>query len=184
MTRVKHVAGLVLAAVLLWAAGGWAAEAPIGVVDFQRILDESTAGKAAQASINKKGKEMEGKLKARGKELEEMKQQLQREALVMSREMREEKEREFRIKINDFKEMQKTYAQTARELQLRAMADIRKEVDTLATAIGEKEGMSLVIEKQEAGVLYFQPKADLTAKVIERYDAEFARKAAAGATNQ
>ena len=33
--------------------------AKIGVVDFQRILDVSSAGKAARAEITKRGKKME-----------------------------------------------------------------------------------------------------------------------------
>ena len=172
MRHSKLLTGLALAALVLWAAGAGAAEGRIGVVDFQRILDESAAGKAAQAEINKRGKEMETELKAKGEELEKIKAQLQREAMVMSKEMREDKEREFRIKVNDFREMQKDYAKSARELQIRAMGRIRNEIDKLASAVGEKEGFALIIEKQEAGVLYAPTSSDLTARIIERYDAE------------
>jgi len=184
MHTVARAAVLALAAVMIWTTGALAADGAIAVVDFQRILDESAAGKAAQATINKKGKEMETDLKTRGGELEEMKQQLQREALVMSREMREQKERDFRIKLNDFKEMQKEFAQTAREMQLRAMAEIREGVDKIAAAIGEEEGFRLIIEKQEAGVLYMPASIDLTARVIERYDAAYAEQAAKGTASQ
>lgn len=180
MRGMKRTALVIVAAVMLGTTGGWAAEAPIGVVDFQRILDESAAGKVAQESINTRGQKMQTELKAKGAELEEMKNQLQREALVMSREMREEKEREFRIKVNDFKEMQKNYAQTARELQLGAMGRIRKQVDKLAAEIGGKEGFVIIIEKQEAGVLYQQPNIDLTSRIIERYDAQYAQQAETG----
>ena len=130
------------------------------------------AGKAAQAEINKRGKEMEAELKSKGDELESMRTQLQREAMVMSKEMREDKEREFRIKVGDFRDLQQDYAKKARELQIRAMARIRKEIDEVAKAIGEKEGFSLIIEKQEAGVLFAIPAIDLTAQVIQRYDAQ------------
>lgn len=184
MHTVARAAVLALAAMMISTAGARAADVAIGVVDFQRILDESAAGKAAQATINKRGKEMETDLKARGGELEEMKQQLQREALVMSREMREQKERDFRIKLNDFKEMQKEFAQTAREMQLRAMAGIREEVDQIAADIGAQEGLTLILEKQEAGILYMPASIDLTARIIERYDAAFARKTATGAASQ
>ena len=44
--------------------------AKIGVIDFQRILETSSAGKYAQAEINKKGKQMEADLKKRGAEIE------------------------------------------------------------------------------------------------------------------
>jgi outer membrane protein len=172
MKYTKTVAWLMVSVWFGIGAVAAAAEGRVGVVDFQRVLDESVAGKAAQAEINKRGKEMETALKSKGDELEAMRSQLQRDAMVMTGEMREEKEREFRIKVNDLKEMQKDYAKTAREMQIRAMARIRNEVDEVARAIGEKEGFALIIEKQEAGVLFAVPAIDLTAKVIQRYDAQ------------
>ena len=159
--------------VIAWLGCGataMAADPRIGVVDFQRILDESAAGKAAQAEFNKRGKEMEIELKAKGDELEAMRTQLQNDAMVMTAEMREEKEREFRIKVNDFKELQKSYNKTVRELQMRAIARIRQDVGEMIKSIGEKEGFSLIIEKQEAGVLFTAPAVDLTDRVIKRYD--------------
>ncbi len=61
-------------------------EAKIGIVDFQRVLGESSPGKLAKAEINAKGKEMEKILKTKGDEIEELKKKLEREALVMSKE--------------------------------------------------------------------------------------------------
>ncbi len=159
--------------VIAWLGCGatvMAADTKIGLVDFQRILDESAAGKAAQAEFNKRGKEMEAELKTKGEELEAMRTQLQNDAMVMTNEMREEKEREFRIKVNDFKELQKSHNKTVRELQMRAIARIRHDVQEMIKSIGEKEGYSLIIEKQEAGVLFTAPDADLTDRIIKRYD--------------
>ena len=45
---------------------------------------------------------MELELKQKGGEIEELRKQLERESMVMSKEKREEKEREIRIKLNDF----------------------------------------------------------------------------------
>jgi outer membrane protein len=173
MNKVVLWIGLALAVWIGVAPVAGAAESRIGIVDFQRVLDESRAGKAAQETINKRGHEMETELKSKGDELEQMKDQLQRDTLVMSKETREEKERDFRVKLNEFREIQKDYAKTARELQVRAMGRIRKEVDGLARVIAEKEGFGLVIEKQEAGVLYAPAGIDLTDRIIQRYDAEY-----------
>jgi outer membrane protein len=81
----------------------------IGVLDLQRILTSSTHGKNAQAEINKKGEELTADLKGKEKDLEELKSKLEREALVMSPEMRDEKEREFRIKLGDLQSLEKKY---------------------------------------------------------------------------
>ena len=164
--------GLVLAVVMGMAAVAGAADVRIAVIDFQRILDDSRAGKAAQETINQQGRQMEAELKAKGDALEQMKEQLQKDSLVMSQETREEKEREFRIQINEFRESQQEFAKKAREMQMRAMGKIRQDIDTLAKAYAEEKGFTLMIEKQEAGVIYVPAQLDVTNEIIRRYDAQ------------
>lgn len=164
--------GLVLVAVMGVAAVAGAADVRIAVIDFQRILDDSRAGKAAQETINQQGRQMEAELKAKGDALEQMKDQLQKDALVMSKETREEKEREFRIQINEFRESQQEFARKAREMQMRAMGKIRQDIDTLAKAYAEEKDFTLMIEKQEAGVIYVPAQLDVTDEIIRRYDAQ------------
>jgi outer membrane protein len=168
--------GLVLTAFMGLAAVAGAADARIAIIDFQRILDDSKAGKAAQETINQEGRQMEAELKAKGEAIEQMKEQLQKDALVMNKETREEKEREFRIQVNDFRESQQEFAQKARQLQIRAMSKIRNEVDTLAKAFAEEKGVTLMIEKQEAGVIYAPAQIDVTDEIIRRYDAQFGKQ--------
>ena len=67
----------------------------------------SKPGKAAQADLKKQGEAVEEEFKKKEVEIRELKQRLEREAMVMSREMRDEKEREYRIKLDDFRVLQK-----------------------------------------------------------------------------
>ncbi|MBW1957642.1 MAG: OmpH family outer membrane protein [Deltaproteobacteria bacterium] len=151
--------------------------AKIGIVDFQRILKTSSAGKKATAEINKRGKKIEADLKKRGEEIEATKNKLEREALVMSREMREEKEREIRININDFKSLQKRYVAEFKEREKRLVARIQEEILDIIAEMGKKEGFLLILEKREAGVMYSPNAIDITDRLIQKYNASFARKA-------
>lgn len=151
--------------------------AKIGVVDFQRILEVSSAGKSAQAEIKSQGEKMEADLKKEGAELEEIQKRLEREVLVMSKEMREEKEREFRIKINDFKSLEKKYKEEFKVLNNRLVNRIKKDVFELIEEMGKKEGYLLIIEKHEAGVLYSPTAIDITDKLIPQYNEKVARQA-------
>ena len=144
--------------------------AKIGIVDFQRILEISKAGKSAQAEIKSQGEKMEADLKQKGSELEALKQRLEREVLVMSREMREEKEREFRIKMNDFNSLEKKYKQEFKELNNKLVNRIKKDVFDLIEEIGKKEGYLLIVEKREAGVMYSPSAIDITDKLIPQYN--------------
>jgi outer membrane protein len=151
--------------------------AKIGIVDFERILKTSSAGKKATAEINNQGKKIEADLKKRGEEIEATKNKLEREALVMSKEMREEKEREIRIKINDFKSLQKRYVAEFKEQEKRLVGRIQDEILAIIDEMGKQEGFLLVLEKREAGVMYSPNTIDITDRVIQKYNVNFARDA-------
>lgn len=166
-----------IVAVLLAAVGAAGAEgAKIGLVDFQRILDHSKAGKAAQAFINEEGKKMEADLKTKGAEIEAMQKRMEQEKMVTSKEALEERGRELRIRVNDFKVLQQKFSKQVRELQLKAMERIKKDVFGLVEGIGKKEGYHLIVERQEGGVLYFPATVDLTDRLIKLYDAKAPEK--------
>ena len=150
--------------------------AKIGVADFQRILETSSAGKAARAEISKQGEKMKAELEKKGAEIEEIQKRLESEALVMSKEKREEKKREMRIRINDFKLLQKKYSEEFRLHESRLVNRIQKEIFGFVKEIGEKEGYLLIIEKREAGVLYSPNTIDITDELIRRSNARFAKK--------
>jgi len=151
--------------------------AKIGVVNFQDILEKSDAGKMATAEINKNGKEMEDSLKKKGEEIDAIKKKLEREALVMSKEMREEKEREIRISINDFKTLKNKYMADFKQHEARLVRDIQKEVLKIVEEMGKKEGFLIIFEKREAGVLYSPDTIDITDRLIQKYNTIFSKKA-------
>ena len=150
--------------------------AKIGVVNFQEILEKSDAGKMATDEINKRGKEMEESLKKKGEEIDAIKNKLEREALVMSKEMREEKEREIRISINDFKTLKNKYMADFKQHEAKLVRDIQKEIMEIVAEMGKKEGFLIIFEKREAGVMYSPDTIDITDRLIQRYNTIFSKK--------
>lgn len=148
--------------------------AKIGVVDFQQVLTTSSAGKKAQMEINKKGKQMEAELKEKGAVIEKQRESFERESLVMSKEMRDQKVRELRIMVNDFKTLQKRYSEEFKRYESGNVQNIYKEIRALVEALAKKEGYLLVIERRDGGLLYFPKSIDLTDKVIQTYNTKFA----------
>ena len=148
--------------------------AKIGVVDVQRVMETSNAGKSAQAQIKQQKDKMETDLKAKGAEIEEIRQRLEREAMVMSKESREEKEREARIKLNDFKTLQKRYRTELQQLEKRLVSQLRNDTITLVNEIGKKEGYLLIISR--VGVLYSPKTIDITDQLIKRLNELHSKK--------
>ncbi len=160
---------------LLWLGSVNAADvAKIGVASLQRVLETSNPGKSAQAEIKKQKDQMEQELKQKGAEIEEIRKQIERESMVMSKEKREEKEREFRIKLNDFKSLQKRYRTQLQGLEKKLVSALLKEVSTLVEEIGKKEGYLLIINNKD--VMYAPGSIDITDELIKQMNARQAKK--------
>ncbi len=147
--------------------------AKIGIIDFQKVLETSAAGKAIQAELKKENEKMGADLQKKGAEIEKIQRRLERESMVMSKEMREEKEREQRIKVNDFKTLQKRYRSELQKVQVKLMQQLQADVTTITREIGKKEGYLLIMDKR--GVIYAPRSVDLSDKLIQQLNTKFAK---------
>jgi outer membrane protein len=174
-TKAMFTTGL---AVLLLLSGGPAFSADpvkIGVVDLQKILETSNSGKAAQNELKVQRDKMQADMKQRGNEIQEIESRMQREAMVMSKETREEKEREHRIKVSDFQALQRKYQSDLQEIERKLMGRLQTEITSLVSDIAKKDGYLLVISN--IGVIYSLPSTDLTERLIQELNAKSGKKA-------
>ena len=170
-----EVALLILFSSFLWCGQAAAADvAKIGIVDLQRVIETSNPGKSAQAEIKKQKDAMEQELKEKGAEIEQLRIQLERESMVMSKEKREEKEREGRIKLNDFKSLQNRYRSDLQGLEQKLVNDLRTDVYALVEEIGKKEGYLLIINN--FSVMYAPGSIDITDQIIKQMNEKYAKK--------
>jgi len=147
--------------------------AKIGVIDLQKVLETSSAGKLIQAELKKANEKMAADLQNKGNEIESIRKRLERESMVMSKEMRDEKEREQRIKVNDFKTLQKRYRSELQKLQGQLMQQLQSDVTDITQKIGKKEGYLLIMDKR--GVIYTPSSVDITDKLIQRLNTKTAK---------
>lgn len=166
--RFSKIAWMVFSLALLMGVQAFAAEAKIGVVDFQRVLRESKGGKAAKSQIEQKGKGVESSLVSKGKALEAEKKKLESEAMVMNADARENKAREFKIKVMDFQALQKKSAEDFKEYEIEIIRKVQKDVFNLVETIGKRDNYTLILEKSAA--LYNPSGVDITDQVIKMYD--------------
>ena len=160
--------------VIFTSAASAADVAKIGVIDLQKILETSNAGKSIQTDLKKEKEKMESDLKQKGAEIEKIRKRLEREAMVMSKEMREEKEREQRIKINDFKILQKKYRTELQKYEVKLMGQLKTDINAVVQEMGRKDGYLLIINK--FGVLYSPNSIDLTDKLIQKLNASTSKR--------
>jgi outer membrane protein len=158
-----------------WLGSADAADvAKIGILNMKRVLSTSDPGKSAQAEIKKQRDKMLQDLKEKGAEIDALGKQFERESMVMSKEKREEKEREYRIRINDFKTLEKRYNTESQDLQKRLLNKIVEDVFALAEQLGKNEGYLLIIRSES--VMYSPDSIDITDELIKQMNDSFAKK--------
>ena len=174
--RIEKIALIAVFFLFLFSTVSFGADvAKIGVFNFARILEISSAGKATKAELKEKWQKMANDLKNKGTELEELKKRFERETLVMDREMREQKGREFRIKVNDLKELKRRYNNQMRQMNANVTRRLGKVVEELVLEIGKTEGYLLILEKRNGGVWYHPTPIDITDRLIKEFNEKYAQ---------
>jgi outer membrane protein len=152
-------------AVCGWTAAAWA-ETKIGVVDIQRALTETDAGKKAKEKLSQRAEKMQADVKAKQDELQKMEAELQKQASVLSGEAKRDKEKDYERKKRDLAETYRDYQEELQQAQAQALQPIVKDLEQVIEKLGKDGGYSLILEKT-AGVIYSPKEADVTDQVIK-----------------
>jgi outer membrane protein len=117
---------------------------------------------------------MEAALKKLGDEIQTIKQTLENDAGVMTKEARDEKKWQYERKVDDVKALKQKYDRQIQELQRQLVNTVRKEVLKIIQDYGKKEGYLLIIE--DLNTVYAPETLDVTDKVIQLYNAAYKKK--------
>jgi outer membrane protein len=163
---------LTLAVTLLLAGLATHVEAQkIGVVDMQRALNETEDGRQAKNKLKKVFEDRQKTLDKQQNDLKDLKDSIEKQKDVLSREVLAKKLETYQ---KAFAELQTTYMEFQRELQSKEgelTKDILERMQVIMRHIGQKEGYALIMERNEAGVVYVPSTYDLTDVLIQRYNA-------------
>lgn len=168
---MKRIVGALLTLVLV-AAPALAADTKIGYVDLQKALNTSEAGKAAKERISKKVKEYEGTIDTRQKEIKKLKEELEKQAMLLSEDARGAKERDYQQKVKEFQRFTKDIQEELQQKDNEYTKQILEELFKVIKDVGEKEGYTMILEQSESSILYADEKVNLTDKVIKAFDAK------------
>jgi outer membrane protein len=170
---MKAVIALLL--VLLAAATAQAQDLKIGFVDLQRALNESEAGKHAKDEFRGQIDKVQNDLKRKKEDLDRMKEQMEKKGAVLKEEERRNMEKDFQKKARDFertvKDTQAEMQGKDNEMTGKILADLQEVIQEL----GRTENYTMILEAS-TNVLYGNPSADLTERIIETYNSRGPKK--------
>lgn len=176
----KLILTMVAAALAIPAMAQTTAPSRVAVINVQRVLAESEAGKAALEKLRKSQEERTARLKKLDDEIRAIDTDLQQKRLSLSQQKIEEMTKQ----ISDRKIALQRAAQDAeRELQEMRDAELKSmeaQIMPLIDEIGKEQGFAAIFNKYESGLVYASPAIEITDTVIKRYNDSRAAKAPGG----
>lgn len=144
--------------------------ARVAVVDVQKVLTQSTPGKAAYERLKKMQDERISKAKQMDDELKKLDQDIAAKRVSLS----EDKLTEMAKQLNDKKIAMQRYAQDADreigEARDRELQALQTRIEPVIDAIGKEMGLALIFNKFESGLVYAADAVDITDTVVKRFN--------------
>jgi outer membrane protein len=166
---MKRVIAAGIMAVCLAATSVCAAEVKLGYIDMQRALNGSEAGKEAKEQLATKVKKFQDEINVKQEELKKLKDELEKQGMLLADAARASKEKDYQNKLKDFQRFTKD-AQD--ELQGKDEEFTRKILEGMEKVIreyGRQNGYTFIFVKNES-MLFVDEKSDLTEEVLKLYN--------------
>jgi outer membrane protein len=166
----KFVISLAVAAL----AAPMFAQAPsqrLAVIDVQKVLTQSTAGKAAYDKLKK----MQDDKMAQAKSMDDELRKLDAEIATKRLSLSEDKLTEMQKTLADKRISMQRYAQDAEreigEARDRELMVLEGKIKPVIDALGKEMGLAAIFNKFESGLVYASEAIDVTDTVIQRFNA-------------
>jgi len=183
-SNVRRVSGrllrgglIAIAIVLVAGLGTPRAEAQagkIGVIDVQRLVTDSVAGKEALARLKKLQDEKIAQGKAKNDEIEGLRKRLNEGRLSLADDKITELEKQLEDKITGLRRFQEDAEREFNKSRESAFGDIERRVFPVIEQVGKEAGYAFIFNKFQSGLVYASEGADITDQIIQRFDASVA----------
>ena len=162
--------GLLLSAVLVltpvWAA---AADFKVGVVDGMDVVSKSAAGKGSRTPSSANPTNWASRLPRSAPALAKEVEDFQKQASVMKEDARKTKAAELEKKMQDFQKQGGDAEKQLQQYQEQQLAPLFQKLEGAVKAVAQQEKLDMVLDKRNAGLLYMDPKMDITDKVRSKF---------------
>ncbi len=157
----------VVSALLLNAGISRAEEMKVGIVDLQRAIQTSDAGKKAKSQLEEAFNKKKKELQSEEANLKKLQEEFQKKQSALSDSAKKEQQMKLQEKFMRYQDLlQKSQAEIQKKEQEMSEPIIRK-IREKVNEIAKKKGYNLVLEKNDNVVLFSQDKDDLTEEVMK-----------------
>ena len=152
--RTGLIAAWMAAGLLLLGAEPAAAEFKLGIVDVQRAVLTSDEGKKAKESFQSLLEAKRKTLDDRKAGVDKLRKEIEGQAKILKEDARKQKEERLEKEIRDFERLVKDTQGELRKKEIELQNKIVKEVLAAVAKIGEEEKFDVILELNEARILF------------------------------
>ena len=160
---------LITAALILTPLCAAHADFKIGVVDGMDVVSKSADGKRIQDSIKRKSEELGKPFAQRRQELAKQVEEFQKQADMMKEDVKRRKAEELEKKMQDFQKQGSDAEKQLQQFQEKELAPLFQKLEGAVKTVAQQEKLDLVLDKRNAGLLFMDPKLDITEKVRSNF---------------
>jgi outer membrane protein len=163
--RYKGIIAAMVAAVILAAGPAIAQGLKIAVIDVNKVLNESEAGKVARKKMEDRYEELKKKVDSLSEEAKKMKEEIDKQKILLGKEKLKAKEDALAAKVAELRKVSKESEDEMQRRQRDLTREVLKVIEGQVDKIVKEEKIDLVLERS-SGVVHFDPSLDITAKVL------------------
>jgi outer membrane protein len=152
------------------AAPAKAAGLKIGVINVERLVQESALGKEAfnrVKKLNDQKKEEGDKLQ---KELRDMEQKLADQGSALADDKREALQKTYQEKAIAFKRFQDDANRDLETAQKKELSELERRVFPVINQVGKEKGFTMIFNKFQSGLVYADETVDITDDVLKQFN--------------
>lgn len=166
---VLVVTVVILAGFTLESGTAQAETQKIGVMNIQKVLLESDAGRKAKGIFEKRMKELQDTFKGDQDKLMALQQEIEKKSSAWSKDKKASKIRELQKGQRDMQAKSEDAKMELKQLQDKELEPILKMLQTVVDSYGQKNGYSVILDSKVA-VLYVDPAIDVSEAVKKELD--------------
>jgi len=168
MFRTTALASVFLA--VLFSAPSAFAQAPVkvGVVDFQRALNEVAEGKKAKSTLEQRYEATRLQVESKRAELQQMKENIEAQGVMLSPDALSEKEQQYQKEMIAFQQVLMESQQEMALMEQELTSGILEKLYKTAQGVGAEAGFNLIVEA--SAVVFVNGITDITDQVIARFN--------------
>lgn len=163
---------LVLSLVIPTLAAAQAPAPKIGVIDVERVVSESAAGKEAFLKLKKLQEKKMEEAKQYEKSIIDLQKQLEEQKFVLSEQKMKDLQKQGedrQIAYKRFKDDTERELKDARDEELKKLED---KIFPIINQMGKEMGFALLFNKFNSGLVYADEAADVTDEVLRRFNSQ------------